>query len=259
MHFSAQRIQQAISGREFVPFYQAICHSRDGAIAGCEVLVRWRHPEKGLLRAGLFIDSIESAGLAHALTRMLMDEVLADVRHLLPVQQRPFLLTVNVTPAQVMEPVSRHHLLALFILLKQTGVTPVFEITERQDIRLYTGAAEVFDQLVRHGMQFAVDDFGTGYADRHLSTITQASFIKIDRQFTADPTHPESVLFIDDVVRLARVSGARVIAEGVETQAQAVALRAWGVDYLQGYHCGTPMPAGLFYYQMSTPSVPVLN
>lgn len=256
MRFSAQRLQQAITRREFMPFYQAICHSATGAVAGCEVLVRWRHPEKGLLRAGLFIDSVESAGMEYALMRMLMDEVLADIRRLLPVPQRPFLLTFNVSPGLVMAPVSRHWLLALCILLRQAGVTPVTEITERQDIRLYPGAAEEFAQLVQHGLQFAVDDFGAGHTGRHLPGITQAAFIKTDRRFTADPTDPASVRFIDDTVRLARVSGARVIAEGVETARQAAALRARGVDYLQGYHCGAPMPAGLFYYPLGTQPVP---
>ncbi|EJX4187390.1 EAL domain-containing protein [Salmonella enterica] len=174
MRFSAQRLQQAITRREFIPFYQAICHSATGTVTGCEVLARWRHPEKGLLRAGLFIDSVESAGMEYALTRMLMDEVLAHVRRLLPVQQRPFLLTFNVSPGLVMAPVFRHYLLALSILLRQAGVTPVTEITERQDIRLYPGAAEEFAQLVDHGLQFAVDDFGTGYAGRHLLAVTQA-------------------------------------------------------------------------------------
>ncbi|ELL88354.1 putative cyclic diguanylate phosphodiesterase (EAL) domain protein [Salmonella enterica subsp. enterica serovar Enteritidis str. CDC_2010K_1441] len=213
MHFSAFRLQQAIRNREFTPFYQPIVCATGGEVVGCEMLARWLHPQKGLLSAGNFIPAIEATGLGGALLRGLADEVCGDGQDLARSAGRRLMMTLNLSLSLVMTPLFRPHLLALSIRLEQAGMTPVFEITEREDIRAFPQAA-VFRQLAAGGLRFAVDDFGTGHAGP-ASTVA-------DRM-------------IARTVSLARCQGARVIAEGIETPAQAARLR----------DAGGRLPAGL--------------
>lgn len=163
MHFSAFRLQQAIRNREFTPFYQPIVCATGGEVVGCEMLARWLHPQKGLLSAGNFIPAIEATGLGGALLRGLADEVCGDGQDLARSAGRRLMMTLNLSLSLVMTPLFRPHLLALSIRLEQAGMTPVFEITEREDIRAFPQAA-VFRQLAAGGLRFAVDDFGTGHA-----------------------------------------------------------------------------------------------
>ncbi len=237
MHFSAFRLQQAIRNREFTPFYQPIVCATGGEVVGCEMLARWLHPQKGLLSAGNFIPAIEATGLGGALLRGLADEVCGDGQDLARSAGRRLMMTLNLSLSLVMTPLFRPHLLALSIRLEQAGMTPVFEITEREDIRAFPQAA-VFRQLAAGGLRFAVDDFGTGHAGP-ASTVA-------DRM-------------IARTVSLARCQGALVIAEGIETPAQAARLRDAGGDYLQGWHCGAPMPFGLFHFRLTQKSQPAFG
>ncbi|EBE4966613.1 EAL domain-containing protein, partial [Salmonella enterica] len=158
MHFSAFRLQQAIRNREFTPFYQPIVCATGGEVVGCEMLARWLHPQKGLLSAGNFIPAIEATGLGGALLRGLADEVCGDGQDLARSAGRRLMMTLNLSLSLVMTPLFRPHLLALSIRLEQAGMTPVFEITEREDIRAFPQAAAVFRQLAAGGLRFAVDD-----------------------------------------------------------------------------------------------------
>ncbi|EAS4528558.1 EAL domain-containing protein, partial [Salmonella enterica subsp. enterica serovar Typhimurium] len=152
MHFSAFRLQQAIRNREFTPFYQPIVCATGGEVVGCEMLARWLHPQKGLLSAGNFIPAIEATGLGGALLRGLADEVCGDGQDLARSAGRRLMMTLNLSLSLVMTPLFRPHLLALSIRLEQAGMTPVFEITEREDIRAFPQAA-VFRQLAAGGLR----------------------------------------------------------------------------------------------------------
>ncbi|ODH91522.1 EAL domain-containing protein [Salmonella enterica] len=196
MHFSAFRLQQAIRNREFTPFYQPIVCATGGEVVGCEMLARWLHPQKGLLSAGNFIPAIEATGLGGALLRGLADEVCGDGQDLARSAGRRLMMTLNLSLSLVMTPLFRPHLLALSIRLEQAGMTPVFEITEREDIRAFPQAA-VFRQVAAGGLRFAV--------------------------------------------------------------AQAARLRDAGGDYLQGWHCGAPMPFGLFHFRLTQKSQPAFG
>lgn len=242
MHFSVNQLRQALNAHAFVPFYQPIISNLNNKIVGCEILARWKHPINGLLNAGCFIGSMEEHNLVDVLTRQLMNMVLGDASNMPHPEGRSFLLTLNITLSQIMSPLFRNELLALNKRLLGAGVTPVFEITEREDIRDFPDATAVFSRLNRQGMTFAVDDFGTAYADEMLLNVSRAAFIKVERTFTTRAHHP----IIRRVMRLAHQSGAWVIAEGVESAEQARWLQDDGVDYLQGYHCGRPMSAERF-------------
>lgn len=253
MQHSEFRLQQAMYNHEFIPFYQPFvcCHEH---VIGCEVLARWLSPVKGLLSAASFIEYFESSNLLSALTRCICKDVMVDVE-LLSHSSNIFLLTLNTNLSQIMNPSSRYELLALNLQLRKAGVNPVFEVTEREDIHAFPEASYVFDDLVSQGVQFAVDDFGSGYSGEALLHATQATIIKIDRKFVSGSISTAASSFIEKTLNLARLSGAKVIAEGVETLAQAERLRSFGVDYMQGYYFGAPMPWSSFQCCMSQKSL----
>ncbi|NDO81130.1 hypothetical protein CJP72_10240 [Citrobacter sp. NCU1] len=257
--YSEFNLRKAIRDREFIPYYQPIISSCSGDIIGCEVLSRWAHPAHGVVEAWCFIREIERYDLAGLLTQIIMEDVLADVVMLNNNRFHDFMVTMNVTLSLIFDPVFRQYMVELNGRLTRAGVMPVFEITEREDIHLFPDAAQIFLQLSCEGIQFAVDDFGRGYAGESLLFVSMASFIKIDRQYIANPFCPVASAFIDNAIHLARVTGTRVVAEGVETQQQAENLRARGVEYLQGYYYGAPSPFGLFNYQLKGKPAAVLN
>lgn len=257
MKISGYRLRKALSEGEFIPFYQPLVCAETGATTGCEVLARWMTPEKGLIKAAQFIGAVERAGLAAVLTRQVATDVLTDFSE--PGETfspgRDFVLTLNVSLSMLMAPACRTWLAAFAGDIRRAGMTPVFEITEREDIRLFPQAEAVFSDLATQGLLFAVDDFGTGYAASALVALSHACFIKIDRRYVRNLAHPAAARFIRQTVCLARQSGARVIAEGVETPEQEAQLRDDGVDFLQGYRYGDAMPAGLFHYRFGRAQV----
>ncbi|HCR3448520.1 TPA: EAL domain-containing protein [Citrobacter werkmanii] len=242
MYFTELKIQKAIDKKEFIQFYQPIVN-HDYEIVGGEVLARWRNPELGLLCAGHFIKSIESSGLMESFTHQLLADFFRKVTLLNIKSDQKLFISVNVSLSMIMEPVFRIYLLRLYIQLQQTGIDPVFEITERENIQLYPQASDIFSQLKNAGLRFMVDDFGTGFAGPSLLVVTQASFIKIDIRFFTDR-------FIEDAVNLAKRAGAKVIAEGVETKEQASRIRRHGVDFIQGFLTGAPMPFEIFNHKL---------
>ncbi|SUY95178.1 signal transduction protein [Citrobacter freundii] len=236
------QLQKAIYSNEFIPFYQPITNKRN-EIIGCEVLARWRNPESGLLNAFSFIKSIESAGLIDELTYHLMKDVFRNVELLNTHPEHDFLLSININLSMVMNPTFRTYLRQIHIQLQKMGVTPIFEITEREDIKNFPRAEDIFSQLINAGLRFMVDDFGTGYAGKKLFQVTRASFIKIDVRFFTDS-------FIENTVSLAYRAGAKVIAEGVETQEQISRIRRCGVHFIQGFLTGAPMPFEIFNHKL---------
>lgn len=238
-----------IKNREFVPYYQPIVNQYND-IVGAEVLARWDYPGGNLLEATSFISSIEKNGLEDKLSDVIINQVCAELRSSEKISQIPIFISFNINISLVMNPEFRNFLRVLNIKLIQSGVTPVFEITERENVHKFPGAADIFEDLVNHGIQFAVDDYGAGYAGSDLADVIQPAFIKIDRQFTADIDNPVANGFICSVVRLAKIMNATVIAEGVETGKQFRHLKKLGVSYFQGYFFSVPMPFAGFHQQL---------
>lgn len=265
MNISEKRLKLAICKREFIPFYQPIVDASSHRIAGCEVLARWLMPEKGIVGAGEFISEIEKYKLLNQLTCCLVADVYADFRDndVHCSKKLLFALTLNITLTLLMEPLFQHWLVSLTRRLREVGVSPVYEITEREDINAFPQAGKVFDDLAKHQVCFAVDDYGSGYATENLVSACQPSYVKIDRQYVMSADTPASREFIEKTILLAESVGARVIAEGIETDEQAQRLTALGVHYLQGYYYGCPMPFQYFHHhlrfshEMHTPHLPV--
>jgi diguanylate cyclase (GGDEF)-like protein len=239
-------LRRATLAGELVLHYQPIVELATGAVVAVEALVRWAHPDRGLLYPDSFIAVAEETGLILDVDRYVLTEACAQCRH----WQREHLncaglaMSVNISSRLLVGPdlvnqVSR--------ALDETGLSPgdlTLEVTEVAMMRDTDAAARNLRALSRIGVRFAVDDFGTGYSSlSHLHDFP-IHVLKIDRSFVDDVVggsgHPELARAI---VALARTLGLVSVAEGVETAAQAEALQALGCDLAQGFHLCEPREA----------------
>jgi predicted signal transduction protein with EAL and GGDEF domain len=231
-------LRAAIENDELTLNYQPIICCSAGAVIGVEALLRWQHPEHGDMSPADFIPIAENAGLLPSLGEWVLDRAMADA------QQWPHLeVAVNLSPVQF-----RHVDLeeTLRRLVKQHGVPPsrfVLEITEGVLLEASDRVNAVLDAIRGMGFKTALDDFGTGYSS--LSYLCNFKFdkIKIDRSFISSIAKIDSSrTIIKSVVTLGRGLGMDIVAEGVETEFEAVMMTHFGCTELQGYFFSRPLP-----------------
>ncbi|WP_237213406.1 putative bifunctional diguanylate cyclase/phosphodiesterase [Falsiroseomonas oryziterrae] len=235
-------LRAALATRAFALHYQPKFRLRDGVVTGCEALIRWRHPERGWVPPSDFVPVAEEAGLIHDLTRFVLHEATGQSTRwsaaglALPVAVN--LSATHFATGQVL-PLIREAIGA-------TRADPSLleaEVTEGVFLEEAENAIACFEELRRMGMRLALDDFGIGYSSLGYLRDLRFDAIKLDRGFVAGVAEPgPSREIVDAVVRLAHGLSARVVAEGVETEAQLVALRDLGCDDVQGFLLGRPLP-----------------
>ncbi|HYW64502.1 MAG TPA: EAL domain-containing protein [Bradyrhizobium sp.] len=233
-------LRQAIANGEFEIHYQPIVELASGAVSGCEALLRWRHPGRGMVSPAEFIPVAEDIGLIGELGEWVLATACREASGW-PDHIR---LAVNVSPVQF-----RNHTLALRVAqaLVGTKLAPhrlELEITEAVLIRDDDAALAILHQLRALGVRIALDDFGTGYSS--LSYLQRFPFdkIKIDRCFITELGEPDgSSSIVQAVVNIAAARNMTTTAEGVETEAQRDALRALGCTEMQGYLFSAARPA----------------
>ncbi|MFC3686965.1 putative bifunctional diguanylate cyclase/phosphodiesterase [Aquipuribacter hungaricus] len=224
--------------------YQPLVHLDGRASTAVEALVRWQHPERGLLPPGVFIEAAERSGLVHALGRWVLDAALAQVavwdrtEGLGRVQ-----VSVNLSTRQLTDPSLPAD---VGTALRRHGVDPgqlVLEVTETALMVDPDAARTTLLALRELGVGIAVDDFGTGYASLTYLQQFPVDELKIDRSFVAGLGRSDADdAIVASCVQLAHGLGLSAVAEGVEGAGQLEALRRLGCDYVQGYHLGRPMP-----------------
>jgi sensor c-di-GMP phosphodiesterase-like protein len=236
-------IRSGIQNEEFFLVYQPIVCSVDGRAKGVEALVRWQHPQMGLVRPDLFIPIAEDSKLIVQLTNYIFKKALKDF---IDITVPPgFRVAFNVAP----EHFSQNDVESKFIHLRDSfekmGMKLLIEITERQ--LLTSDICLCIAGLRELGVLVAIDDFGTGQTTLSLLQTMPLDYLKIDKCFI-DTIGLESVTshVLDTIIELSHKMGYLVVAEGVETQEQADYLTRRKVHYLQGYHFAKPMkPADL--------------
>ncbi|MBR1272258.1 EAL domain-containing protein [Bradyrhizobium sp. AUGA SZCCT0222] len=232
-------LRQAIIDGGFEVYYQPCLDLGDGRITGCEALVRWRHPERGIISPADFVPIAEETGLINQLGEWVLTTACAEASTW-PDDVR---LAVNVSPVQF-----KSGTLALKVMaaLGASGLAAgrlELEITEAVLIRDDDAALAILHQLRAIGVRIALDDFGTGYSS--LSYLKRFPFdkIKIDRCFVTDIAEPEgSASIVEAVVNIAAARHMTTTAEGVETEQQRELLRALGCSEMQGYLFSPPRP-----------------
>lgn len=240
-----QQLRDALKNREFVLFFQPIVDMEDdGRVTGFEALVRWNHPTRGLLLPKDFIDVAEETGLI----LFLGDWVLQTACAVMADWQRRFAgsplptISINVSPRQLLQPDFTRRVENALIESDIDPTTVRLEVTEAAAIRDTKRTTVIIQEIRSWGVKTSLDDFGTGYSSlSHLQRLP-FDFLKIDRSFVAELAEAgDQQPIIRAILDLAKTLGIAVIAEGVETEFQAEALRALGCFQAQGYFYGRPL------------------
>jgi diguanylate cyclase (GGDEF)-like protein len=238
-----QALRLAIERRELMLHYQPKVDAITGQVHGLEALLRWRHPERGLISPAVFVPLAERFGLIGAIGNWVINEACAQLARW-HAQGLCCRVAINLSPYQL-----RHPDLPVRIreALERHGLQPsqlVCEITETAMMENMNAERDVLDRIAALGVRLSIDDFGTGYSSlAHLRTIP-AGQLKIDRSFVMDlAADADARAVLEAIVRLAHALRMEVVAEGVETDAQRTALASLGCDLLQGYVIARPMPA----------------
>lgn len=240
-------LHNAVQAGELLLHYQPKVHSSTGDLMGVEALVRWQHPTLGLVPPGDFIPIAEDSGLIAEIGLWVLQEACrqACVWH---AQGLPLLrISVNLSARQFHQadlPAKIRQ------VLDESGLDPTLlelEITESAVMRDTESAISALNSLKELGVCLSIDDFGTGYSSLSYLKQFPIDVLKIDRSFVKDVmTDPDDAAIAKAIVGLAHGLGLEVIAEGVETQAQAQFMQAIGCDYMQGYYFNPPLEPEAF-------------
>ncbi|MEX8495200.1 EAL domain-containing protein [Sphaerotilus sp.] len=239
-----QRLEAALACDEFILFYQPKVDLFSGDVIGAEALIRWRHPERGLLPPGEFLPYLHGSDLEQPLGEWVIGTALRQIA-IWSSEGLDIPISVNVSAHHLMCPDFCDRLAQT--LARYPGIPPSkleLEVLETAAIADMQQAVETLDQCMTLGVEFSLDDFGTGYSSLTYLRKLPVKTLKIDRSFVRDMlTDQDDLSIVQGVIQLAAAFHRRVIAEGVETMEHGAALRAMGCHLVQGYGIARPMPA----------------
>lgn len=240
-------LRHAVENDELRLYYQAKRDLRTGAVSGVEALLRWQHPDLGLIAPMQFIPLAEETGLIVPIGRWVLESACRQSVAWQRAGGPPLTMAVNLSARQFLDP---DLLTDIAAVLEKTGMDPrllELEITESMLMRDVDKAVEILHGLKARGIRIAIDDFGTGYSS--LSSLKQFPLdtIKIDGAFIEDvASNAESKGLTEAIIAVGRTLSLTVIAEGVETSEQVEYLREHACDEFQGFYLNVPMPAEEF-------------
>jgi diguanylate cyclase (GGDEF)-like protein len=232
-------LRKAVENGEIIPHFQPVMDLAAGGIIGFEALARWPHATRGIIPPDTFIPIAEDLGIVDQITYSMLRLSCLAARH----WPSSMWLSVNVSPVQLKDSWLASRLLRI---LTETGFPPsrlIMEVTENAVIEDMMKARDVFASLQNAGVRVALDDFGKGYSS--LNHLRELKFdqLKIDKSFIHSLDTDESAKIVGVVAGLGRALGMPVTAEGVETQAEADALRSLGCEHAQGFLFGKALSA----------------
>ena len=239
----AMALRKGIGRGEFAIHYQPQVHLETETLIGVEALVRWTHPELGMISPAEFIPIAEETGSIHRLGEYVLNEACRQNKAWQDAGVEPFRVAVNISALQFAQKdlpdiVSR--------ALEASGLAPEYlelELTETV-IQSAQSAIETMEELVALGVHLSIDDFGTGYSSLSYLKLFPIDTLKIDQHFTKNiETDSKDAALVKTIIRMAHELGLNVIAEGVETKAQVAFLKAEDCNQAQGYYYNKPMPA----------------
>ncbi len=238
------RVQDALDAQEFCLYFQPKVDMRDGRVVGVEALLRWNHPEQGMLLPGQFLPLIEHTGLGVSVGNWVLQrgiEQLAQWQHM----GLDLTVSINVSARHLQEPMFASHL-AMLLAQQTTPVADrlVIEILETTALADVDFTCNLMQECRALGVRFALDDFGTGYSTLTYLKRLPLDMLKIDRSFVINMLNDRHDLaIVEGVIGLSETFGCSVVAEGVDTLEQAQRLIEIGCDMGQGNGIAPPMPA----------------
>ncbi len=236
-------LRDAITNNELNVHYQPLVDIASGRVEGVEALIRWQHPQMGMISPMKFIPIAEQSGLIIPIGQWVMQQVCDEYKQIGKLVKQPFHVSVNISAAQLED----KHLLQHFTeILEIANVSPrhiALELTESVIMDDPQSVIKLFSQFKELGMQIFVDDFGTGYSSLSYLSKLPIDVLKVDRSFVKDiATNNNDKILAKAIIGLAHNLNLSVIAEGVENEEQLGHLRDFGADKAQGYHFAKPMP-----------------
>jgi diguanylate cyclase len=236
-----QALRGAIEHGELRLYYQPKIDGRSGQITGVEALVRWQHPQRGLIPPSLFVPVAERFGLIGQLGQWVTDEACRQLREWMDQGVR-MRVSINMSAHQLRQPQLVDRIRRS--LHAHTVDPSLLTIEIIESVLMEDAAVEAFSGLAKLGVTLSIDDFGIGYCNFALLRKLPVTQLKVDRSLFTDIQHSSDALaVVDAIVKMAHALGLRVVAEGVETDAQRDMLLALRCDELQGYLFAKPMPA----------------
>ncbi|MCU7834548.1 MAG: EAL domain-containing protein [gamma proteobacterium symbiont of Taylorina sp.] len=244
-HEHFERISEAISHNELVLYYQPKVNMRKGLVYGVEALVRWQHPELGLLPPNEFLPLIEGHELSEKLDQWVIKSCLSQLENWKSIGIK-IIISINISPLTLEKPdfiENFEHLMKQYPNVSMDDIE--FEILETAALDDISKVSTIIEAGNRQGLSFALDDFGTGYSSltyyRHLAVRT----LKIDLSFVKDMlNNSDDLNIVESIINLARIFDMEVVAEGMESEAHGALLIQLGCDRGQGFGIARPMPAG---------------
>ena len=236
-------LRRALERDQFSLHYQPKVDMASGQITGVEALLRWNHPELGLVSPGQFIPLAEETGLIVPIGRWVLGEACAQNMAWQRRGLRPVTMAVNLSPRQFADANLLHDVDEALLASGMSAVLLQLEVTESMVMRNVSRAIKVLDAVQSRGIRLAIDDFGTGYSSMSLMKQFPIDTIKIDRSFVRDlPNDSEDQAIAQAIISMGKALGMTVIAEGVETVEQQTFLRNHACDEMQGFLFSKPLP-----------------
>lgn len=238
-------LYHALEKRQFVLHYQPQFDLLSGRVVGAEALIRWQHPELGMISPSEFIPILEETGLIVSVGEWVLRAACAQNKQWQDAGLPPIRIAVNLSAIQFLQPALAQ---TIRTVLKETGLFPEYlelEITENIAMHAEDAVIAILDELRAIGIQIAIDDFGTGYSSLSYLKRFPIDKLKIDQSFVRDcqgGINDDGIVMA--IIGMGRSLKLKVIAEGVETQMQADFLKLNGCDEVQGYFFGKPMEGG---------------
>ena len=236
-------LQKALQQSGLEVWYQPKVNARDYSINGAEALVRWKHPVEGYISPAAFIPVAEKAGLIEHLGRVVMREVFSTVKRWSKQGLLPGRVAINLSPEQFGNPKLIDYMEKL---MRSTQVDPnhiTFELTESAVMSNSDHTLNMLNAIKKLGFSLSIDDFGTGYSSLAYLARFPIDELKIDRAFISElEIFPKQVTVIENIVNLGKSLDLTVVAEGVETQQQAMLLSSLKCNSIQGFHFHRPQP-----------------
>ncbi|MCK7337828.1 putative bifunctional diguanylate cyclase/phosphodiesterase [Enterobacter cloacae] len=239
-----QELTQALERDQFELWYQPTWHAEEKTIHGFEALLRWRHPEQGVLLPNLFLPSLEQTGLIIPVGNWAIEAACRQLHFWTEQGFAHWTLSFNLSPVQFEQP---DIFQIVSSMLQKYNLSPsrlILEVTESTALKNLDRSIELLSAFNQAGITVSIDDFGTGYSNLLMLSVLPAKELKIDKSFVTSMLENEkSRKLVETIINIARTMEMYVVAEGIETEEQRAVLTELGCDYLQGFLFSRPLPA----------------